>query len=310
MRDLSKLVTLASNGASGAERIQEVLDQAQEVIETHIPYYGQRKLQGDITFENVIFGYQEDRPVLKGINLHIPAGRKVALVGYSGSGKTTLAKLIPRFYDIEQGSLKIDGLDNRMYPLQILRMNISMVLQDSVLFEGTVRENLEIGRPGAPLEEIISAAMKANIHDVILDLPDGYETVVREQGNNFSAGQRQRLAIARAILRDTPILILDEPTANLDVEAEAEVMHALNTLIAGRTVLTISHRLSTLGQVDEILVMQDGQIVERGSYWELKHSKGVFASLLEERNRYNLEHSESETAILVRTDQVPLGKER
>jgi ATP-binding cassette subfamily B protein len=305
MRDLSKLVTLASNGASGAERIQEVLDQAQEVIETNVPYYGPQKLQGDITFENVVFSYLEDRPVLKGINLHIPAGRKVALVGYSGSGKTTLAKLIPRFYDIEQGSLKIDGLDNRMYPLHILRMNISMVLQDSVLFEGTVRENLEIGRPGAPLEDVISAAMKANIHDVILNLPDGYETVVREQGNNFSAGQRQRLAIARAILRDTPILILDEPTANLDVEAEAEVMHALNTLIAGRTVLTISHRLSTLGQVDEILVMQNGQIIERGSYWELKHNKGVFASLLEEQNRYNLErpeleHDESETTIVVR----------
>jgi ABC-type multidrug transport system fused ATPase/permease subunit len=180
-----------------------------------------------------------------------------------------------------------------------------MVLQDSVLFEGTVRENLEIGRPGAPLEDVISAAMKANIHDVILNLPDGYETVVREQGNNFSAGQRQRLAIARAILRDTPILILDEPTANLDVEAEAEVMHALNTLIAGRTVLTISHRLSTLGQVDEILVMQNGQIIERGSYWELKHNKGVFASLLEEQNRYNLESpelefDESETTIIFR----------
>src|SRR5438309_3897862 len=176
-----------------------------------------------------------------------------------------------------------------MYPLHILRMNISMVLQDSVLFEGTVRENLEIGRPGAPLEDVILAAMKANIHDVILNLPDGYETIVREQGNNFSAGQRQRLAIARAILRDTPILILDEPTANLDVEAEAEVMHALNTLIAGRTVLTISHRLSTLGQVDEILVMHGGRIIERGSFKELKRMGGLFTSLLKEQNRYNLD---------------------
>lgn len=293
MRDLSKLTNLASNAASGAERIQEVLAQAPEVIETLIPYHGPQKLKGEISFENVVFGYTKDRPVLKGINLHIPAGHKVALVGYSGSGKTTLAKLIPRFYHIEQGSLRIDGLENDLYPLHILRQNISMVLQDSVLFEGTVRENIEIGRPGATLEETIEAAKKANIHDTILNLPDGYETIVREQGNNFSAGQRQRLAIARAILRDAPILILDEPTANLDVEAEAEVMHALNKLIVGRTVLTISHRLSTLGQVDEILVMQHGQIAERGTFKQLKRKNGAFAALLEEQNRYNLDRDES-----------------
>jgi ABC-type transport system involved in cytochrome bd biosynthesis fused ATPase/permease subunit len=176
----------------------------------------------------------------------------------------------------------------------VLRQNISLVLQDSVLFEGTVRENLEIGRPGAPLDDVIAAAKKANIHDVILSLPQGYETVVREQGNNFSAGQRQRLAIARAILRDTPILILDEPTANLDVEAEAEVMHALQTLIVGRTVLTISHRLSTLGQVDEIIVLHKGRIVEHGTYEELKAAGGFFAYLLAEQNRYNVERREDQ----------------
>ena len=298
MRDLSKLTTLASNASSGAERIQEVFDQAPEVIGTPVPYHGPERLKGEISFENVVFGYTKDRPVLKGINLHIPAGHKVALVGYSGSGKTTLAKLIPRFYSIEQGSLKIDGLENDLYPLHILRQNISMVLQDSVLFEGTVRENIEIGRPGATLEETIEAAKKANIHDTIMNLPDGYETIVREQGNNFSAGQRQRLAIARAILRDAPMLILDEPTANLDVEAEAEVMHALNVLIVGRTVLTISHRLSTLGQVDEILVMQHGQIVERGTFKELKRKNGPFAALLEEQNRYNLDRDEKDEGIV------------
>jgi len=171
------------------------------------------------------------------------------------------------------------------------------VLQDSVLFEGTIRENIEIGRPGAPLEDTIEAAKKANIHEMIANLPDGYDTLVREQGNNFSAGQRQRLAIARAILRDTPILILDEPTANLDVEAEAEVMHALNTLISGRTVLTISHRLSTLGSVDEILVMHNGQIVEQGSFRKLKQKKGLFAKLIEEQNRYNLDRTDDEAVI-------------
>ncbi len=297
MRDLSKLTTLASNASSGAERIQEVLDQAPEVVETNISYNGPSKLKGDITFEDVVFGYVKERPVLKGINLHIPAGRRVALVGYSGGGKTTLAKLIPRFYDILDGSLKIDGVDNRFYPLHVLRQNVSMVLQESVLFEGSIRENIEIGRPGSTLEEVIEAAKKANIHDLIASLPDGYDTIVREQGNNFSAGQRQRLAIARAILRDAPILLLDEPTANLDVEAEAEVMHALTTLIQRRTVLTISHRLSTLGHVDEILVMQGGQIIERGSFKELKRKEGVFAALLDEQNHYSLDRHESEPIV-------------
>ncbi len=298
MRDLSKLTTLASNAASGAERIQEVFDQAPEVNDTVEPYHGPIKFKGEITFEDVIFGYTPDRPVLKGINLHIPAGRKVALVGYSGSGKTTLVKLIPRFYELEHGSIKIDGIDTSNYPLNMLRQNISVVLQNSILFEGSIRENLEIGRPGASLEEVIDACIKANIHDTIVKLPDGYETNVREQGNNFSAGQRQRLAIARAILRDTPILILDEPTANLDVEAESEVMHALNTLIVGRTVFTISHRLSTLGNVDEIMVMQQGQIIERGTFRELKHIGGVFTALLEEQNRYNLDREDSEDTIV------------
>jgi ATP-binding cassette subfamily B protein len=300
MRDLSKLTTVASNAASGAERIQEVLEQAPEVIETKKEYHGPQRLDGAISFESVYFGYLEDQVVLNGISLFIPAGKKVALVGYSGSGKTTLAKLIPRFYEIQRGSLKIDGLDVREYPLEVLRQNISLVLQDSVLFEGTVRENIEIGRPGATMEQVIEAAMQANIHDQIMKLPDGYNTIVREQGSNFSAGQRQRLAIARAILRDTPILILDEPTANLDVEAEAEVMHALNALISGRTVLTISHRLSTLGNVDEIIVMNEGRIVERGSFKELKQQGGIFTRLLEEQNRYNLDHDDDDATLLMR----------
>lgn len=308
MRDLSKLATLASNGASGAERIQEVFDQAPEVIDTGIAYDGPQRLRGDISLENVTFAYLKKQPVLKGISLHIPAGRRVALVGYSGSGKTTLAKLIPRFYQVDEGSLKIDDIDARNYPLQLLRQNVSMVLQDSVLFAGTVRENIEIGRPGSSLEEVIDAAQKANIHDHIINLPDGYEAIVREQGNNFSAGQRQRLAIARAILRDSPILILDEPTANLDVEAEAEVMHALNTLIAGRTVLTISHRLSALGHVDEIMVMHHGRIIERGTFKELKRKKGFFASLLEEQNRYNLDWDDGEDTLILSafSDTAPL----
>jgi ABC-type multidrug transport system fused ATPase/permease subunit len=277
-------------------------------MERHVPYHGPKKLRGDITFENVVFSYVEGVPVLKRIDLHIPAGRRVALVGYSGSGKTTLAKLIPRFYDIQHGTIKIDGVDNRTYPLHVLRQNISLMLQDSVLFEGTVRENLEIGRPGASLDDIIAAAKQAHIHNEILNLPHGYDTIVREQGNNFSAGQRQRLAIARAILRDTPILILDEPTANLDVEAEAQVMRALETLIVGRTVLMISHRLSTLGHIDEIIVLHKGRIVERGTYGELKRAGGLFAYLLAEQNRYNLDRSDDQVRGAPALTSAPNGR--
>ncbi|GAC1458911.1 MAG: hypothetical protein PVSMB2_16110 [Ktedonobacteraceae bacterium] len=297
MRDLSKLTTVATNAIAGAERIQEVLSQSPEVLASTTPYYGPQKLRGDITFEHVVFSYAKDRPVLKGIDLHISAGKKVALVGLSGGGKTTLVKLIPRFYEVQQGCVKIDGVDSRKYPLAVLRQNVSMVLQDSVLFEGTIRDNIEIGRPGASDEEIIAAAKKAQIHETIMNLPEGYETKVREQGKNFSGGQRQRLAIARAILRDAAILILDEPTASLDVEAEAEVMRALDTLIVGRTVLMISHRLNTLGNVEEIIVLRDGGIVEQGSFKVLKQKAGVFAHLLEEQDRYNADRAGNQSII-------------
>ncbi len=297
-RDLSKLTTVGNAAAAGAERIQEVLDQAPEVIESNVPYHGPTKLRGDIAFENVYFGYSPERPVLKGINLQIPAGKKVALIGLSGGGKTTLVKLIPRFYEIQQGSVRVDGVDNRFYPLNVLRQNISMVLQDSVLFEGTIRENIEVGRPGASDADIIDAAKKAQMHETIMSLPDGYITLVREQGKNFSGGQRQRLAIARAILRDAPILILDEPTASLDVEAEAEVMRALDTLITGRTVIVISHRLSTLGNVDEIIVLGDGRVVEKGNYKELKRQGGVFRRLLDEQSRYSAERAAGNQSVI------------
>ena len=242
-RDLSKLTTLGNAASAGAERIQEVLNQAPEVLESTAPYQGPTKLRGDIAFENVVCGYSPERPVLKGINLHIPAGKKVALVALSGGGKTTLVKLIPRFYEIQQGLVRVDGVDNRMYPLSVLRQNISMVLQDSVLFEGTIRENIEIGRPGASDADIIDAAKKAQMHETIMGLPDGYNALVREQGKNFSGGQRQRLAIARAILRDAPILILDEPTAALDVEAEAELKSyqtAWGSVLASSQLLPVS----------------------------------------------------------------------
>jgi ABC-type multidrug transport system fused ATPase/permease subunit len=291
MKDLSKLTNVATAAAAGAERMQEVLDQAPEVTESVAPYHGPQRFQGDIRFEQVIFGYNAERPVLKGIDLHIPAGKKVALVGLSGGGKTTLVKLIPRFYETQQGAVKIDGIDNRIIPLDVLRRNVTQVLQESVLFEGTILDNIKIGRPDATMEQVFEAARQAQIHETIMSLPDGYDTTVRERGKNFSGGQRQRLAIARAILCDSPILVLDEPTAALDVEAEAEVLRVIDKLVVGRTVLMISHRLSTLGKVDEIIVLKDGVIAEQGNYQDLKVRNGIFAGLLKEQNRYNVDYS-------------------
>ncbi len=291
MKDFSKLTNVLTGAIAGAERIQEVYDQAPEVKDSTAPYTGPQKLKGEITFENVFFGYTPERPILKGINLRIEAGKKVALVGLSGGGKTTLVKLIPRFYEAQQGYVKIDGIDTRSIPLDLLRRNVTQVLQESVLFEGTILDNIKIGRPEATMDEIIAAAKQAQIHETILSMPDGYNTKVRERGKNFSGGQRQRLAIARAILCDSPILVLDEPTAALDVEAEAEVLHAIDELVVGRTVLMISHRLSTLGNVDEIIVLKDGRIAEQGTYKDLKRQNGIFAGLLKEQNRYNVDYA-------------------
>ena len=297
IRSVSRLANLGITAATGAERIQEVFDQAPEVADGSFDYCGPTRLKGDLRCQNVIFGYTPERPVLKGIDLAIPAGSKIGIVGLSGGGKTTLIKLFPRFYEVQQGSVMIDGLDNRLYPLNILRQNISLVLQDSILFEGTLRENIALGRPDATDEEIMEAAKKAYIHNTIMMLPDGYNTRVREQGMNFSGGQRQRIAIARAILRDAPILILDEPTASLDVEAEVEVTRALDQLVIGRTVLVVSHRLSTLGNVNEIIVLKDGRVAERGTFQELKRLGGLFSGFLAEQNRYNLDRVGNESIV-------------
>jgi ABC-type multidrug transport system fused ATPase/permease subunit len=236
-------------------------------------------------------------------------------VGLSGSGKTTMVRLLPRFYEPWAGSITIDGSDIRNYRRDGLRRSIGIVLQDSILFEGTVRENIVLDRSNVSEAKLIAAAQQACIHDTIVNMPGGYEARVRELGKNFSSGQRQRIAIARAILRDAPILILDEPTANLDVEAEAEVMRAVERLTEGRTVIVISHRLSTLGRVDEIAVLEAGRIVERGTYQELKALGGSFAHLLAEQNRYAAEpvelpiHVEANGNIPATTALQPLNGE-
>ena len=305
IRNLSKLTTLATGASAASERIQEVLDEKTEMLAIASDYQGPKRFQGTITYEEVYFSYPSPGTnpgpiILKGINLNIPTSKKIALVGLSGSGKTTLTNLLPRFYDIPQwwGKVKIDGVDINEYPLSVLRSNISIVMQDSILFDATIRENIKIGRSEATDAEMFKAAEQACIHETILKRPEGYDAKIINQGKNLSGGQRQRIAIARAILRDTPIIIMDEPTAALDVEAEAEVMRALDSLAEGRTVLMITHRLSTVGKVDHIIVLKDGRIAEQGHYKELKKQGGIFANLLKVQNAFDINDDPSESFIL------------
>jgi ATP-binding cassette, subfamily B, bacterial len=300
MRDLSKLTTLGTSASAAAERIQEILDQGTEDLIIPKEYTGPQRLKGKIEFEDVYFSYAHPgQLILKGVNLHIPEGKKVALVGLSGSGKTTLTNLLPRFYETypSWGEIKLDGVNIAQYPLTVVRNNISIVLQDSILFDGTIRDNIKIGRPEASDAEMVKAAEQACIHETIMKKPESYDAKITNQGKNLSGGQRQRIAIARAILRDAPIIIMDEPTASLDVESEAEVMRALDGLVEGRTVLMITHRLSTVGKVDRIVVMEKGQIAEEGTYQALKTKDGIFASLLKVQNAYDINQDDSPSLI-------------
>ena len=217
--------------------------------------------------------------MLKKINLHVTAGQKIAIVGPTGAGKSTLVSLLPRFYDPQSGRIKINGIDIREFQLKSLRRQIAMILQPPVVFPLTIGENIAYGRPDASFEDIVSAAQVAQVHEFVQKLPDKYDTVVSEQGTTLSEGQKLRLTIARGILLNAPILILDEPTSSVDSETEALIMEGLEHLMAGRTTFIIAHRLSTVRQADLILVIRDGQIVEQGNFTELLRKRGPFASL-------------------------------
>ncbi|HEV2394748.1 MAG TPA: ABC transporter ATP-binding protein [Verrucomicrobiae bacterium] len=257
------------SAAAGARRVLAVLDAAPEIAEAKDAIELPHRAKGEIVFENICFGYRRDLPVLRGINLRIPANSSLALVGPSGSGKTTLASLLLRFYDPGSGRITLDTLDLRALTLESLRANIALVTQEPILFASSIRENIAYGRPGATSADIESAAQAAGAHDFIEGLPEGYETQLAERGATLSGGQRQRLAIARAFLKDAPVLILDEPTSALDAQTEEALMHALESLMRGRTTLIIAHRLSTVRCAERIVVLKEGVIEESGSHSEL-----------------------------------------
>src|SRR5258708_2387953 len=237
------------------------------------------KLAGAIKFDHVAFAYDPAAPVLRDVSFSIDAGQFVGIVGTTGGGKSTVVSLIPRFYDPTSGAVLIDGVDVRDYKLQGLRNQIAFVLQDTLLLRGTVRENIAYGRPDATLDDVVEAAKLAQAHEFIARMPNGYDTPVGERGVTLSGGERQRIGIARAIIRNSPILILDEPTAALDSQSERLVMEALERLMKGRTVITIAHRLSTIRDADKIIVLKDGRVAEQGAHDELLAAGGVNADL-------------------------------
>jgi ATP-binding cassette, subfamily B, bacterial len=262
----------------GAERIAEVLMTRSDVVERKDARPAPR-LNGGIEFHNVSFEYAPGNPVLSEINLTLKPGEKIAIVGQTGAGKSTLVGLVPRFYDPIEGTVLFDGQDIRSFTLQSLRENISLVLQDSLLFSGTIRDNIAFGRQGASESDVLRAAKAAQADEFIDRLPEGYDTPVAERGTTLSGGQKQRIAIARAILRNAPILILDEPTSGLDSAVERAVMKALEAAAAGRTTLIIAHRLSTVRLADRIVVMESGKIIEEGTHAELLDRDGRYAYL-------------------------------
>jgi subfamily B ATP-binding cassette protein MsbA len=262
----------------GFERIRAIIE-ADWVVPERPTATDPQQFRGEIVFEHVAFGYDAAAPVLRDISFTIAPGQTVGIVGPTGSGKSTIVSLVPRFRDTDSGTIKIDGVDICDYKLHPMRQQIGFVLQDTVLFLGTVGENIAFGRPGATQEEIVAAAKLANADEFIVRMPNGYDSCIGDRGLTLSGGQRQRIGIARAFIRNSPILILDEPTAALDAESEELVIEGLKRLMHGRTVIIIAHRLSTIRDADRILVIKDGVVAEDGTHAELLALDGVYAHL-------------------------------
>jgi len=278
MQDLSKMTDSYTKASVAYERIQEVLQSEREVRD--LP--GARragKLRGELEFDHVTFGYEPGRPILKDMSFKVEAGTVAALVGPTGAGKSTIISLIPRFYDPDSGVVKIDGRDVRRLQQKSVRDQVSFVLQETILFHASVWRNIAYGKPDASREEILQAAQLANAHEFIEKMAQGYDTMIGERGVTLSGGQRQRIAIARAIIRNTPILILDEPSSGLDAASEQLVFEALDRLMAGKTSVVIAHRLATIQRANKIYVVKDGTIAESGTHEELSKGGGLYAEL-------------------------------
>lgn len=278
VQDLAKMTNAITQVAVAAERVQTILE-TDEVIPERLNARPAGFQRCEIAFDHVAFEYVAGSPVLTDVSFRIVPGEFVGVVGPTGSGKSTVASLVPRFYDPTGGAITIDGTDIREFQLQGLRQHFGFVLQDTVLFRGTIAENIAYGRPGAGAREIVEAAELANAHEFIKQMPDGYQTLVGERGTTLSGGQRQRIGIARAFIRNSPVLILDEPTAALDVEAEGRVMEGLKRLMRGKTVIMIAHRLATLQAADKIVVLKSGVVAEEGSHKVLLALGGIYAGL-------------------------------
>ena len=278
MRQLARLSFMFNRASVAAERIAEIMTLRSEVVDRARAKTAVG-LKGSIEFLNVSFEYEQGQPVLSKIYLAIRPGERVAIIGASGAGKSTLVSLVPRLYDPSSGAVYIDGEDIRNYSVQSLREQISLVLQDSLLFSGTIRENIAFGRRNATEQEIVAAAVTANADEFIQRLPDGYDTLIAERGSSLSGGEKQRIAIARAVLRDTPILILDEPTSSLDAASERLVIDALERAAEGRTTLIIAHRLTTVRLADRVVVLEKGHVAEEGSSQELLARNGKYSHL-------------------------------
>ncbi len=278
VKDLATTTNAIAQAAVGVDRIRAILD-TDDIIPERPDAIEPTAIKGEIVFEHVAFAYAADAPVLKDVSFTIKPGQMVGVVGPTGSGKSTVVSLIPRFYDSTAGIVKIDGRDVRDYKIQPLRDQIGYVLQDTVLFRGTIRDNIAFGSPKATKEEIEQAAKLANADEFISRMPKGYDTMVGDRGLTLSGGQRQRIGIARVMVRNSPILLLDEPTAALDSESERSVIEALERLMKGRTVVTIAHRLSTIRDADQIIVIAGGVVAESGNHDELMARNGIYADL-------------------------------
>jgi len=279
MKSLTRLHNQLHQAQAASQRVFELLDTPSSMVEPASPK-PLKAANADIQFENIHFAYGE-KPILRGINLTVKAGQLVALVGSTGSGKTTLANLLPRFYDPQSGAVRIGGTDIREVSVRELRNQIAIVTQETVLFHDTIRGNIAVGRPSATNAEIEDAARSAKAHDFIAQRPETYDAIVGEKGVLLSGGQKQRLSIARAILKNAPILILDEATNSLDAEVERAVQEELEKLMIGRTTICIAHRLSTIQKADVIVVLNEGKIVESGTHAELIQHGGVYQRLYE-----------------------------